>query len=195
MKTLKKIAFWSITVIIVVISVFIYFKYEFTYSKGYRAGLLQKFSEKGMVFKTYEGEMVLSSVQSDANVAIASEKFLFSVTDKTVAKSMEQIQGRRVVVHYMEKKGALPCGVVTVIILLIVSVLTTLPVARTSPTDFVPEFFCRFLIYQFKFFIGNSSLNVRYSIFGVGYCQYQKKYPLPATFLQPLVSNVQNIKF
>ena len=108
MKTLKKIAFWSITVIIVIISVFIYFKYEFTYSKGYRSGLLQKFSEKGMVFKTYEGEMVLSSVQSDANVAIASEKFLFSVTDKTVAKSMEQIQGRRVVVHYMEKKGALP---------------------------------------------------------------------------------------
>jgi len=108
MKILKKIAFWSITLIIVLISVFIYLKYEFTYSKGYRAGLLQKFSEKGMVFKTYEGEMVLSSVQSDANVAIASEKFLFSVTDKTVAKSMEQIQGRRVVVHYMEKKGALP---------------------------------------------------------------------------------------
>ena len=108
MKTLKKIAFWSITVIIVIISMFIYLKYEFTYSKGYRSGLLQKFSEKGMVFKTFEGEMVLSSVQSDANVAIASEKFLFSVTDKTVAKSMEQIQGRRVVVHYMEKKGALP---------------------------------------------------------------------------------------
>ena len=108
MKTLKKIAFGGITVIIVIIAVFIYFKYEFTYSKGYRAGLLQKFSEKGMLFKTYEGEMVLSSVQSDANVAIASEKFLFSVTDKTVAKSMEQIQGRRVIVHYEEKKGALP---------------------------------------------------------------------------------------
>ncbi len=105
---LKKIAYWSLLIVIVIIVVFSYFKYEFTYSKGYRAGLLQKFSEKGLVFKTYEGEMVLSSVQSDANVAIASEKFLFSVSDETVAKSMEQIQGRHVVVHYMEKNGALP---------------------------------------------------------------------------------------
>ncbi len=105
---LKKIGYWSLLIVIVILAVFSYLKYEYTYSKGYRAGLLQKFSEKGMIFKTYEGEMVLSSVQSDANVAIASEKFLFSVSDETVAKSMEQIQGRRVVVHYMEKNGALP---------------------------------------------------------------------------------------
>ncbi len=108
MKKLKKIAYWILTIVIVIIAVFIYFKYSFTYSTGYRAGLLQKFSEKGLVFKTYEGEMVLSSVQSNANVAIASEKFLFSVADETVAKSMEQIQGRHVVVHYKEKNGALP---------------------------------------------------------------------------------------
>ncbi|HSO87362.1 MAG TPA: hypothetical protein VLQ91_12465, partial [Draconibacterium sp.] len=69
-----------------------YFKYGFTYSKGYRAGLLQKFSEKGVIFKTYEGEMILSSVQSNSNVALASEKFLFSVTDEAVAKQMEQIR-------------------------------------------------------------------------------------------------------
>ena len=58
--------------------------------------------------KTYEGEMILSSVQSNANVAIASEKFLFSVADESVAKQMEQIQGKNVVVHYREKKGTLP---------------------------------------------------------------------------------------
>ena len=108
MKKLKKIAYLILTIVIVIIAVFIYFKYSFTYSTGYRAGLLQKFSEKGLVFKTYEGEMVLSSIQSNANVAIASEKFLFSVADETVAKSMEQIQGRHVVVHYKEKNGALP---------------------------------------------------------------------------------------
>ena len=108
MKKLKKIAYWILTIVIVIIAVFIYFKYSFTYITGYRAGLLQKFSEKGLVFKTYEGEMVLSSIQSNANVAIASEKFLFSVADETVAKSMEQIQGRHVVVHYKEKNGALP---------------------------------------------------------------------------------------
>lgn len=93
---------------ILVVTAFFYFKYFYTYSKGYRAGLLQKISEKGMLFKTYEGEMVLSSVESNSNVAIASEKFIFSVSDDAVAKTMEQIQGNHVVVHYMEKSGILP---------------------------------------------------------------------------------------
>ena len=105
---LKKIAYWSLLIVVVVITAFFYFKYFYTYSKGYRAGLLQKISEKGMVFKTYEGEMVLSSVESNSNVAIASEKFVFSVSDEAVAKSMEQIQGKNVVVHYTEKSGKLP---------------------------------------------------------------------------------------
>jgi len=105
---LKKIGYWILAIVIVLIVTLGYFKYGFTYSKGYRAGLLQKFSEKGLVFKTYEGEMILSSVQSNANVAIASEKFLFSVADDMVARQMEQIQGKHVVVHYREKNGALP---------------------------------------------------------------------------------------
>jgi hypothetical protein len=105
---LKKIGYWILAIVIVLIVSIGYFKYGFTYSKGYRAGLLQKFSEKGLVFKTYEGEMILSSVQSNANVALASEKFLFSVADEAVAKQMEQIQGKHVVVHYKEKNGALP---------------------------------------------------------------------------------------
>jgi hypothetical protein len=105
---LKKIGYWALVILIVILVAVVYFKYGFTYSKGYRAGLLQKFSEKGVIFKTYEGEMILSSVQSNANVALASEKFLFSVTDEAVAKQMEQIQGKQVVVHYREKNGALP---------------------------------------------------------------------------------------
>lgn len=107
-KPVKKILYWILFVLVIVFAAFIYFKYAFDYSKGYRAGLLQKFSEKGVLFKTYEGEMILSSVQSNTNVAIASEKFLFSVADKAVAKQLEQIQGKNVVVHYREKKGTLP---------------------------------------------------------------------------------------
>jgi len=105
---MKKIISWIVIVLVIVIVAFSYFKYSFTYSKGYRAGMLQKFSEKGVIFKTYEGEMILSSVQSNANVALASEKFLFSVNDIEIARQMEQIQGKSVVVHYREKNGALP---------------------------------------------------------------------------------------
>ena len=107
-RSVKKVGYWSVFILVVVIAAFIYWKYMFTYSKGYRSGLLQKFSEKGMLFKTYEGELILSSVQSNANVAIASEKFLFSVSDEGIARQMEQNQGKQVVVHYREKNGVLP---------------------------------------------------------------------------------------
>ena len=95
-------------IVILVLGSFIYWKYSFTYSEGYRAGLLQKFSLKGNVFKTYEGEMILSSVQSNTNVAIASEKFFFSVTDKNIALQLEKVQGESIVIHYREKNGTLP---------------------------------------------------------------------------------------
>lgn len=105
---MKKFLLYFLLIFIVVIGSVVYYNYFFTYSEGYRAGLLQKFSHKGTVFKTYEGEMILSSVQSNANVAIASEKFFFSVTDKEVAYQLERLQGENIVVHYKEKKGTLP---------------------------------------------------------------------------------------
>ena len=105
---MKKFGIFFFLIIVLVLGSFIYWKYSFTYSEGYRAGLLQKFSLKGNVFKTYEGEMILSSVQSNTNVAIASEKFFFSVTDKNVALQLEKVQGESIVVHYREKNGTLP---------------------------------------------------------------------------------------
>jgi hypothetical protein len=95
-------------IIVLALTGFIYWKYFFTYSSGYRSGLLQKFSHKGTIFKTYEGEMILSSIRSNANVALASEKFLFSVSNEQIAKQMELMQGRMVTVHYRNKNGTLP---------------------------------------------------------------------------------------
>ena len=105
---MKKFVFVFILVITLLLGSFTYWKYSFTYSEGYRAGLLQKVSLKGTFFKTYEGEIILSSIESRANVAIASEKFYFSVVNKDVALQLEKIQGGSVVVHYREKNGTLP---------------------------------------------------------------------------------------
>ena len=88
-------------------ALFIYWKYFYTYSDGYRAGLLQKFSHKGNIFKTYEGEMILSSVSSKRDVALASEKFYFSVISENLARQIDTIQGQLVIVHYQQKNGAL----------------------------------------------------------------------------------------
>lgn len=107
-KKTKKILRWTLSIIIIFLVMFIYFKYFFTYSEGFRAGLLQKFSNKGIVFKTYEGELILSSVSSTASVALASEKFLFSVTNEKLAIQFDTLQGRNVIVHYTEKRGTVP---------------------------------------------------------------------------------------
>jgi len=97
-----------LSLLIIFLVFFVYFKYFFTYSEGYRAGLLQKFSNKGVIFKTYEGELILSSISSTANVALASEKFLFSVVKKDLSIQFDTLQGRNVIVHYKEKKGTVP---------------------------------------------------------------------------------------
>jgi hypothetical protein len=67
---------------------------------------LQKFSNKGTIFKTYEGEMILSSVSSSRDIALASEKFLFTVTNKTLIREFDTLQGEMVIVHYRQKNAA-----------------------------------------------------------------------------------------
>lgn len=97
-----------IIILLLLLVVLAWWKYFFTYSEGNRTGLLQKFSYKGTLFKTYEGELILSSIRSQNNVALASEKFFFSVTDKSTAQKLENLQGHFITVHYSMKNGALP---------------------------------------------------------------------------------------
>jgi hypothetical protein len=98
---------WLLAIILVIFVIAVYWKYFYTYSEGYRAGLLQKFSSKGTLFKTYEGEMILSSVSSTRDVALASEKFLFTLTNKKLVRQFDTIQGEMVIVHYRQKNGTL----------------------------------------------------------------------------------------
>jgi hypothetical protein len=103
----RKFLLQLLVLIVIFTSIFIYWKYYYTYSNGYRAGLLQKFSHKGNLVKTYEGEMILSSVSGNANVVIASEKFYFSVTSSKLAQRLDTMQGQMVIVHYKQKNGVL----------------------------------------------------------------------------------------
>lgn len=102
----KKVFRWFIFFLVIVGGSFIYWKYFFTYSEGYRAGLLQKFSSKGTLFKTYEGEMILSSVASNRDVALASEKFLFTLINKSLIRQLDTLQGETVIVHYKQKNAS-----------------------------------------------------------------------------------------
>jgi len=105
LKKTKRLLKWILILIIIFGAGFVYWKYFYTYSEGYRAGLLQKFSSKGALFKTYEGEMILSSVSSNRDVALASEKFLFTMINKSLVRQFDTLQGDMVIVHYKQKNG------------------------------------------------------------------------------------------
>lgn len=102
---LKRIGTIIFLVLLLFLALFIYWHYYFTYSDGDRFGLLQKISHKGNLFKTYEGELLLSSVSGNQNTPIASEKFYFSVTDAHVAQKLNDLQGHHVTVHYKQKNS------------------------------------------------------------------------------------------
>jgi hypothetical protein len=71
-----------------------------SYSSGERAGWVQKFSKKGWLCKTWEGEMAMVSMPGTT-----SEKFQFTVWDADVAAQINKAMGKRVSVHYEQKVG------------------------------------------------------------------------------------------
>jgi hypothetical protein len=73
---------------------------SWAYSDGERAGVLQKFSRKGWVCKTQEGELAQYVV-----AGISPQIWQFSVRDKTVAGQLDKAVGHRVQVHYTEHPG------------------------------------------------------------------------------------------
>ena len=102
-----KYVFLTMFFLLIISSAFVYWKYYYTYSDGFRSGMLQKLSHKGNLMKTYEGELVLSSISSTNNIALASEKFYFSIEIDSLAKRMMDYEGKKVRVHYKQKKGTL----------------------------------------------------------------------------------------
>ncbi len=71
-----------------------------SYSKGERAGYVQKFSKKGWVCKTWEGELAIVSIPGTM-----SEKFYFTVRDDSVAARINQSMGKRVALTYQQHMG------------------------------------------------------------------------------------------
>lgn len=70
------------------------------YSEGERAGILQKFSQKGWLCKTYEGELAMTS--SPGVMPIIWD---FSVRDDRVAQQLREAIGSHVALHYTEHRG------------------------------------------------------------------------------------------
>jgi hypothetical protein len=73
---------------------------NWSYSSGTRAGYVQKFSKKGWLCKTWEGEIAMVNVPG-----AAQERFAFTVRNDSIAALINRYQGQRVVIDYEQHKG------------------------------------------------------------------------------------------
>jgi len=105
-----KVIGWTITIIILaLLAGFCYFKFWWVFSDGTKTGELNSLTYTGYIFKTYEGEIILTGYGSKNSAGtVQSKNFKFSVADEKVAEQLSQMTGHRVTVHYKEYKGTLP---------------------------------------------------------------------------------------
>lgn len=90
----------GLAVALVLLGLYIMLALSWSYSDGERSGYLQKFSRKGWICKTYEGELAMSTVPGVAPII-----WNFTVRDEAVAVEINKLLGQRVVLHYEEHRG------------------------------------------------------------------------------------------
>ncbi|MEK9951272.1 MAG: hypothetical protein VW687_03790 [Curvibacter sp.] len=76
-----------------------WFALSWSYADGERAGYVQKFSRKGWLCKTWEGEIAMVTMPG-----AIPEKFEFTVRDEAVVQQINALAGKRVVLRYRQHK-------------------------------------------------------------------------------------------
>ena len=93
-------ALWLLLAALVLLSVaWVWLTLHWTYSEGERAGYVQKFSRKGWLCKTWEGEIAMVTMPG-----AIPDRFEFSVRDDEVSQQINALAGKRVVLHYRQHK-------------------------------------------------------------------------------------------
>ena len=89
-----------VVVPIVVFTLYTWSALNWSYSQGERAGYVQKFSRKGWICKTWEGELAMVNIPGSL-----SEKFQFTVRDDKIADYVNTSLGKRVALSYEQHVG------------------------------------------------------------------------------------------
>lgn len=98
-KVIKTLAAIAVLAILLLVA-YTWLVLSWSYSSGERAGYVQKFSHKGWLCKTWEGEMALVSMPGTV-----AEKFYFTVRDDALAQRINQSIGQRVALSYEQHIG------------------------------------------------------------------------------------------
>ncbi|MEP1088499.1 hypothetical protein [Algoriphagus sp.] len=105
---MKKFAWIAGIVIVGLLAGIFWYKFYFVFGEGVKAGSLNYFVKKGVVFKTYEGRVVQEGFQSPTAGGLQSNEFRFSVVDNDIAEQLERASGKFVELRYKEYNGMLP---------------------------------------------------------------------------------------
>lgn len=98
-----RILIWTTLAIVLVLGGYMFFNYGAVYSDGYRDGTLIKFSRKGYIFKTYEGELNQGGIANPTpGTAMMNQIWHFSVKDDAEAEKLNQMGGKVVRLHYKQ---------------------------------------------------------------------------------------------
>lgn len=99
-RWLKRLVIWGLVLLIVLGGAWTWFSLNWSYSEGERAGILQKFSRKGWICKTYEGELALYIVGG-----VAPQIWHFSTRDPKLAEELSKNVGQDMRLQYSEHRG------------------------------------------------------------------------------------------
>jgi len=103
-RGLKRLLFFAVLAAIGASALYLWAAAKFTYSSGERAGYVQKFSKKGWICKTWEGELAMANMPG-----VMPELFAFSLHDDQVAAEINKHLGSRVTLHYEQHLGLPSC--------------------------------------------------------------------------------------
>jgi hypothetical protein len=85
---------------VLLFALYVWIALSFDYSEGERVGYVQKFSRKGWVCKTWEGELAMVNLPG-----AMPEIFRFTIRDDAVAQRLNGSMGKRVRLHYEQHMG------------------------------------------------------------------------------------------
>ena len=103
----KFLGIFSIILVLVLV-IFIYWRYYYVFGEGVKAGELNYMVKKGYVFKTYEGKLIQSGLRSKTPGTVASYEFEFSVENDSIANVLMLNSGKVFELHYKEYLGTIP---------------------------------------------------------------------------------------
>ncbi len=88
-----------VVLVVLAAAAWVWLALSWSYSEGERAGYVQKFSRKGWLCKTWEGEIAMVTMPG-----AIPDRFEFSVRDEGTAAKINALAGKRVVLTYEQHK-------------------------------------------------------------------------------------------